>query len=79
MLAAAPKVPIIDIGSAIFGRRSEISWDHAQYSPLPTGPYWGLLMPTVMSVSTWSPVSSGLSACYCLDRHCVFRSLATPR
>jgi hypothetical protein len=45
----------------------------------PTGAYWGLLMPTVISVSTWLPVSSVLSACYCLDRRCVFKSLATPR
>src|ERR1700722_10373568 len=37
----------------------------------PTGAYWGLLMPTVMSVSIWLPVPSGPFACCCLDRHCV--------
>ena len=36
-------------------------------------------MPIMISVSTWLPVSSGLPACYCLDRHCVLKSLATPR
>jgi len=46
------------------------------YSQLPTGAYWGLLgpneayrglpMPTMISVSIWLPVSSLLSACYCL-------------
>jgi hypothetical protein len=41
--------------------------------------YWGLLMPTVVPVSIWLPVPSGLSACYCLDRPCVPKSLATPR
>jgi hypothetical protein len=35
--------------------------------------YWGVLMPTVISVSTWLPVSSVLSACDCLDRHCVLK------
>jgi hypothetical protein len=44
----------------------------------PAGACWGLLMPTVIPVSTWLPVSSVLSACYCLDRRCVFKSLATP-
>jgi hypothetical protein len=48
------------------------------YSPLPTGAYWGLLMPIVILVSVWLPVSSVLSVCYCLDRHCVLKSLATP-
>ena len=43
------------------------------YSQLPTEAYW----PTVISVSTWLPVSSVLSARYCLSRHCVFKSLAT--
>ena len=33
----------------------------------PTGAYWGLLGPTVISVSIWLPVSSVLSACYCLE------------
>jgi hypothetical protein len=47
------------------------------YSQLPTGAYWGLLMPTVISVSIWLPVSSVLSACYCLDRHCALKSLVT--
>ena len=28
-----------------------------------------------MSVSVWLPTSSRLSACYCLDRHCVLKSL----
>jgi hypothetical protein len=32
-------------------------------------------MPTVISVSIWLPVSSVLSTCYCLDRHCVLKSL----
>jgi hypothetical protein len=44
----------------------------------PTGAYWSLLMPTVVSVSIWLPVSSVFSACYCLDRHCVLKSLVTP-
>jgi len=35
-------------------------------------------MPTVVSVSIWLPVSSVLSACYCLSRHCVLKSLVTP-
>jgi hypothetical protein len=47
------------------------------YSQVPTGPYWGLLMPTVISVSTCLPISSLLSACYCLDRRCVLKSLVT--
>src|SRR5271155_1038038 len=34
-------------------------------------------MPTVISVSTWLPVPSMLSACYCLERHCVLKSLVT--
>jgi hypothetical protein len=41
----------------------------------PTGAYWGLLMPTVILVSIWLLVSSVLSACFCLDRHCVLKSL----
>jgi hypothetical protein len=49
------------------------------YSPLPTWACWGLLGPTVMLVSVWLPASSRLSACYCLDRHCVLKSFATPR
>src|SRR4051794_24494060 len=47
------------------------------YSQVPIGGYWGLVVPTMISVSTWLPVSSVLSACYCLDRHCVLKSLAT--
>src|SRR5271167_223693 len=35
------------------------------YSQLPTEVYWGLLMPTVISVSTLLPASSLLSVCYC--------------
>lgn len=31
----------------------------------------------VTSVSTWLPVSNVLSACYCLDKHCALKSLAT--
>jgi hypothetical protein len=37
------------------------------YSPLSTEAYWGPLMPTVISVSIWLPVSSVLSA-YLSDR-----------
>jgi hypothetical protein len=37
----------------------------------------GLLMPAVISVSAWLPVSSMLSACYCLGRHCVLKPLVT--
>jgi hypothetical protein len=44
------------------------------YSQLPTGACWSLLM---ISVSTWLPVSSVLSACYCLERQYVFESLVT--
>jgi hypothetical protein len=36
-----------------------------------------LLGPTGILVSIWLPVPSVLSACYCLDRYCVFKSLAT--
>jgi hypothetical protein len=36
-----------------------------------------LLRPTGLTASTWLPVSSMLTACYCLDKHCVFKSLAT--
>src|SRR4051812_37689191 len=36
------------------------------YWQVPMEAYWGLLMPTVISVSTWLPISSVLSACYCL-------------
>jgi hypothetical protein len=46
-----------------------------------TGGCWahrGLLMPTVILVSIWLPVSSVLSACYCLGRHCVIKSLVIP-
>jgi hypothetical protein len=39
----------------------------------------GQQMLTVIPVSPSLPVSSVLSACYCLDRRCVFKSLATPR
>jgi hypothetical protein len=35
-------------------------------------------MPSVILVSTWLPISSVFSACYRPDRHCVFKSLATP-
>jgi hypothetical protein len=49
------------------------------YSPLPTVAYWGLVGPTMMTVSVWLSASSRLSACYCLGRHCVLRSLVTPR
>src|SRR3954470_5934618 len=38
------------------------------------GACWDLLMPTV---STWLPIFSMLSACYCLDRHYVLKLLAT--
>jgi hypothetical protein len=48
------------------------------YSKLLTEAYWSLFMHTVISVSIWFPVSSVLSACYCLDRHCVLKSLVTP-
>jgi len=41
----------------------------------PAGACWGLLGPTVISVSIRLPVSSVLSACCCLDRHCVPKSL----
>ena len=41
----------------------------------PTRACWGLLEPTVISVSIRLPVSSVLSACCCLDRHCVPKSL----
>jgi hypothetical protein len=51
----------------------------AAFRLLLTVVYRGLLGPTVMSVSVWLPASSRLSACYCLDRHCVFKSLVTPR
>ena len=34
---------------------------------VPTGAYWSLLEPTVISVSIWLPASSVLSACYCLE------------
>jgi hypothetical protein len=34
-------------------------------------------MSTMISVSIWLPASSVLSACYCLDRHCVLKSLVT--
>jgi hypothetical protein len=47
------------------------------YSQLSTKAYWGLLMLIVISVGTRLPVSSVLSACYCLDKHCVYKSLAT--
>src|SRR3954468_1801661 len=36
-------------------------------------------MPTVISVSTWLPIPSVLSACYCLDRRCVLKSLVTSK
>ena len=41
------------------------------------GAFWGLLMPTVISVRTGLSVSSMLSACYCLGGRCVLKSLAT--
>ena len=44
----------------------------------PTGTYWNLLKPTVISLSMWLHVFSVLSACYCLDKHCVLKSLVTP-
>jgi len=47
------------------------------YSQLPTEAYRAILMPTVISVSTWLPISSVLSACYYLERHCVLKSLVT--
>jgi hypothetical protein len=47
------------------------------YSQLPTGAYWGLLGPIVISVSIWLPISSVLSACYCLDRRHVLKLLVT--
>src|SRR5438046_924612 len=34
------------------------------YPLLPTGAYLGLLMHTVILISVWLPISSGLSACY---------------
>jgi hypothetical protein len=43
--------------------------------PGPAEAYLGLLMPTVILVSIWLPVSRVLSACYCLDNHCVLKSL----
>ena len=45
----------------------------------PTEVYWSLLMPTVISVSIWLPVSSVLSACYYLDRHCVEQRAVLPQ
>jgi hypothetical protein len=61
-----------------FGRYSQLP-SEAYWGLLGlTGAYWGLLRPTVISVSTWLPVSSVLSASYCLDRHCVPKSLVTP-
>jgi hypothetical protein len=45
-----------------------------RYSQFPSEAYWGLLW----SQSIWLPVSNVLSACYCLDRHCVLKSLVTP-
>ena len=44
----------------------------------PTGAYWGVLRPTVISISIWSPVSIVLFVCYCLERHCVLKSLVIP-
>src|SRR3954453_16089261 len=38
-----------------------------------------ILGPAVISVSVWLPIPSRLSACCCLDRHCVLKSLAAPR
>ena len=32
----------------------------------------------VPTVAPWFPIPSVLPACYCLDRRCVFKSLATP-
>jgi hypothetical protein len=46
----------------------------ACYSEVPSGAYWSLL---ATSVSVWIPASSVLSACYCLDRRCVLKSLVT--
>ena len=80
-LAPFPQCRIQVIGIAIFAssllRIGRVSV--ATHSRLwgPTGAYWGLLVPTMISVSTWLPVSSVLSACYCLDRRCVLKSLAT--
>jgi len=34
---------------------------------MPTVPTGALPVPTVISVSIWLPVSSVLSACYCLE------------
>lgn len=50
-----------------------------RYSQLHPEAYWGLLMLAVISVSTRLPVSSVVSACYCPDGHCVFKSVATSR
>jgi len=51
----------------------------ACYSQVPTGAYWCLPMPSVISIGIWLPASSVLSACCCLDRYCVHKSSATPR
>jgi hypothetical protein len=43
----------------------------------PPGASWGILIPTVISVSIWLPTSSVLSTCYSPNRHCVLKSLVT--
>jgi hypothetical protein len=50
-----------------------------RYPPLPTEAYRGPLMPSVISVSVWLPISSVLSASYCLDRYCELKWFAIPR
>ena len=47
------------------------------YLQVPTGPCWGLLMPTVISVSTWLPSLACYLPANCLDRRCVHKSLVT--